>query len=365
MSGTSADDFFSRQELAARGPEAERPARRRKQRARLIRRIALASGLSLVLLVAGVVVAGYLTVNHLASSVHRISGIVALDAAHQPLMPVRTRRSMTVLLTSSGETPGTPGGGGVDGSSTSPSPLAGLIALVHLNASGHGGGVVSIPANVEVSVPGHGQMQVWNALRIGGPSLLIETVEHLTNVRIDHYSVIDFPGVVNVINAMGGVDVDVPFTTTSLGHTFHAGINHLSGATVLPYARQPGVSEVGRGELQSNLIRAILDKIASRHMFSHLATDFRVVRAMAAALSVDSNFSNSQLESLALRLGGLSSRDGVFLTAPTSGSPLTGGTGPVFLNRPVSRRMWQAIRDDMLAAFARRYPFTVTPGAPG
>jgi hypothetical protein len=81
---------------------------------------------------------------------------------------------------------------------------------------------------------------------------------------------------------------------------------------------------------------------------------------------VDSNFSNSQLESLALRLGDLRGRDGTFVDAPVRhGSPATGDDQPVFLNPRLGRKLWRALREGMVADFAERYPFTVTPGAPG
>jgi LCP family protein required for cell wall assembly len=346
MSDSSVDDFFGRQAQEARGPESERPPRPRNKRARRLRRIALAGGLALVVLASGIVVAGYMTISHVASSIHRIPGIVALDAAHQPAVPTRFRGGMTVLLTSSGVMPGM---GDVK---------SGLIALVHLNANGRGGAVVSIPADVLVHIPGHGTMQLWNAQKIGGPSLLIQTVEDLTDVRIDHFSVMDFQGATSVISAMNGVNVDVPFTFTSDGFTFHAGINHLNAADVLPYVRQAGVSEVIRAELQSNLIRDILDKIASER--AHFATEFHVLRALAAAMSVDSNFSDSQLESLALRLRHLQGRDGTFITAATKG----GAGGSVRLNNRIDDQLWAAIRHDAVMQFAREFPSTVTPGAP-
>jgi len=363
MSEMSPDDFFRRQAQDARGPESPQrdpatPARRRRRR---LRRVALAAGISLAL-VTGIAAGGtFLTARHLAGSVQRLNGIAALDAAHQPVMPAATRKSMTVLLTSSGEQPG-PNGGGVDGASPDPEPLSGLIALVHLNAGGRGGGVVSIPANTVVHVPGHGSMKIWSTLALGGPSLLIQTVESLTNVRINHYSVLDFPGVSTVVGDMNGVNVDVPYTIHSQGFTFHAGINRLTAASVLPYARQFEVSQIGRTELQSNLVRAILDKIANQRLFSHPGTDFKVLDAMAQALSVDSNFTDAQLVALGLRLGDLSARSGTFITTPTT---IRAGTKSVFLRQPLARKLWSAIRSDSLAAYARRYPFTVTPGAPG
>ena len=68
---------------------------------------------------------------------------------------------------------------------------SGLIALVHIDANRKAGAFVSIPANAVVRVPGHGMMPISQSLRLGGPSLLIATVERVTGVRIDHYSVVD------------------------------------------------------------------------------------------------------------------------------------------------------------------------------
>lgn len=354
MGNAASDDFFAQQAALAR----EQDAPKRGGRIRRSLRIAGFTAAGLAVLVAGAGGAGYFEINHLAGSIPRIHGITALDAAHQPVMPAATRRSLTVLLSGDPTLPAT-------GHAVDPGVPSGMISMIHLNASGHGGAVVSIPSNTIVSIPGHGRGELVDALKDGGPSLLIRTVERLTHVRINHYSQIGFAGTARVVQAMGGVNVDVPYTVTSLGHTFPAGINHLNAATVLPYVRQPQVSEVGRELLQGNLIRAILDKIARRHMFSHVMTDYRVLHALTGALSVDSDFSNSQLEHLALRLGNLSGRDGTFISTPVHGSPVSGGTSPVRLNQRLSHKLWRAIRHDRVAAFARRYPGTVTPGAPG
>jgi LCP family protein required for cell wall assembly len=364
MSGTSVNDFFSHQAREARGPEPERPAKRRSKRSKVLRRVALASGIALVVGAGAVVGGGYYAVSHLAGSVHRIQGITALTAADQPLMPAASRRSTTVLLTGDSTLPAERGGSGVDHSSPDPEAISGLIAIVHLDANGRAGAVVDLPPDVVVSVPGFGQMELGNTLKLGGPSLLIKTVEHLTNVRINDYSVVDFAGVRSVVGAMGGVNIDAPFNMVGEGVHFPKGIDHLGAADVLPYVKQADVSEIGREDLQSGLIRAVMDKIAQRRMFSRVRTDFRVLNAAAAAFSVDSNLSDHALESLGLKLGDLRGRDGTFVTAPTSGSPLSGGDGAVFLNKAVSRQLWSAIRNDSVAAFARRYPFTVTPGAP-
>jgi LCP family protein required for cell wall assembly len=363
MLDTSGDDFFSRQAQEARGPESERQPKGKLRHSKLLRRVALVSAISMVVLAGVVGGGGYLAVNHLAGSVHRITGITALEAAHQPVMPAAARKSRTVLLTGSSTLPANRGGGGEDHSSPLPEEMSGLIALVHLNADNRGGAVINLPPNAVVRVPGHGRMQLGKTLTVGGPDLLIRTVEGLTNVRITEYSVLDFDGVQSVVGALGGVDIIAPFTMHGGGITFPRGLNHLTAADVLPYVKQSDVSEIGREELQSGLIRSILLKIAHRRLFSRVGGDLRVLHAMASALSVDSNMSNSELMSLALKLGHLRGRDGTFVTAPTTGSPLLGGFEAVKFRR-LSRELWQAIRHDSVAAFARQHPSTVTPGAP-
>jgi len=347
MSDTSTQDFYTQQAAEARGPEPQRPLRQKRRRRRL-KRIAIAAGASLVILVGAVAVGAYYYVGHLASSVHRIHGILALDAKDQPWAPPG---SMTILLTGTGVFPGN-------------NTDTGLVELLHLNPGQHRGAVVSIPADAVVSVPGHGSAEIGDTLAIGGPSLMIETLERLTDVRINHYSAIDFGALPQVVGALHGVDVDVPYATTSFGFHFHAGINHLNAADALAYVRQPAVSEIGREELQENLLRAIMDKIGSHRYFA--ATNYRVLDAVVNAVSVDSNLSNSQLESLALRLGDLTGQDGTFVDAQArNGSPIFGDDQPVYLNNRLDRKLWRALRDSSVAQFAERYPFTVTPGAPG
>jgi LCP family protein required for cell wall assembly len=346
MSDTSIQDFYTQQAAEARGPEPPRPSRRKRRRKRLIR-ITIAAASSLVVLVGLLVAGGYWWVNHKIGSIQRIH-VAALDARDQPWAPPG---SMTVLLTDTQVIPGN-------------NTDTGLVELLHLNPGQHSGAVVSIPADAVVSVPGHGQTEIGETLALGGPSLMIETLERLTHVRINHYSAIDFGGVPEVVGALHGVDVDVPYATTSFGFHFHAGINRLNAADALAYARQPAVSEIGREELQENLLRAILDKIGSHRYF--VATNYHVLDAVVNAVSVDSNLSNSELESLALRLGNLRGRDGTFVDAQVrNGSPSFGDDQPVHLNNRLDRKLWQAIRDSRVAQFAQRYPFTVTPGAPG
>lgn len=331
---------------------AVRPAKR-KGRARRIALIALAG----IVAVTGVVaLGGFLAVRHLEGNIHRIPNVFAgLTAANRPVMPAATRHSMTILLTGSPTLPAKRGGGGIDHASTAPEAASGLIALVHINANRKAAAQISIPPTAQVLVPGHGRMRISKALQIGGPSLLIETVERLTDVRIDHYSVVDFADLGATLGPLGGVNVDIPDRSTSNGVTFHRGIDHLTKADALDYVDEASLSEEGRVLREQALLRAVLDKIAHEHLLGDPPSAFSVLDAFTKALSVDSDFSDSRLQSLATHLHLLGAGAGTFVDAPLQ---------PHHVHLAISRQLWTAVRNDAVASFARRHPSTVTPVAP-
>ncbi len=348
----------------ATGPGPEPGPRRRSWKRRALR-ISLAAGTAVAMLAAGVAACGYALVTHLADNIHRIpSADAALDAAGQPVMPAATRRSMTILLNGSQQEPAAIRGRGGPGSLTAPQEMSGLLALVHINVGGQAGAVVSIPANALAYVPGHGVTELWNSMPLGGPSLLIEAVEQLTGVRIDHYTVVDFDGLAASLGPLGGVDLVVPETTSSNGAVFRRGINHLTGATALDYLRQLSLSQDGQILRQQALLRAILQKLDRLHLLTNPAGGFSVLNAVTKALSVDSNFTNTGLVSLVTGLRLLGSPAATYVSAPVRRTFVFEGQRAVSLNQRVSHRLWQAVRHDAVAAFARRYPSTVSPIAP-
>jgi len=347
MSDTSTKDFYTRQAAEARGPQQPRPSKQ-KQRPKRVLRIAIAAAGSLAVLAGAFVGGAYLWVQHEVGSVQRIQ-VAALTSKEQRAWSGGMPSSVNILLTASGLFP-------------DQNAQTGLIELIHLNGDQDGGAVISFPANLLVRIPGHGRQRLAEATALGGPSLLVETIEQLTGLRIEHFSRIDYSGLPEVLGSMGGVNVDVPFTTTSLGFSFRAGVDRINAADALAYVRQPTVSQVTRTQLQENLFRAILHKIANRRYF--VATDWRVLDAVVRAVSVDSNLGNSALEHLALRLGHLQSGDGVSIDVPTTGPTDAGFTTPVRLQKGLADRLWRAIKTDTVAQLAQQFPSLVTPIAP-
>jgi len=297
----------------------------------------------MVALIAVVVVAAlglYAAVNHLESNIRRIP--VTLTAA-----PENSKR-LTVLITSTEVGPTAVSGPA--------STATGLIMLLHLDADGVTGGVVSIPSSTIVPVPGHGMTALQNATLDGGPSLLVRTVHQLTGVPINHFARVDFNRLVNLANAVGGVDVTIPKTFTAYGHKFPAGVNHLSGVTAVYYARDPAISEQTRVLRQQNLLRAAINKIVHTRLLTNPISTINLLNALTSTLTVDSNFSNSELISLASSLKNVTTNKGTFVTAPTKVV-----NGKEVLNSPISGQLWSAVNHDSIAAFAKQHPSTVTP----
>ena len=319
----------------------------RRKRSRRPLRVALITLGSLLCLVIVAVIGSYAYVNHAMSSIQRlrVADLVA------PVTP-STLDGQTFLITSYPVGPtGTP-------ADQTQSGYSNLVMLLHTNANGMGGGAVTIPGSLRVDVPGKGNEPLWDAMQKGSPSLLVQTITKLTGVPINHFARIDFSHISGLVNAIGGVEVTVPAATKGFGYKFVKGVNNLTGVTAIYYARDPTVKGQDRLLRQENLVRAVFTKIANDHLLTNPVTDVHVVNAITSMLAVDSNFTNSEIESLIGQFGKLAADTGTFVTAPTE----TVGTNLV-PNAALDAQLWTAVKHDSIAAFAKKYPSTMTPQA--
>ena len=94
---------------------------------------------------------------------------------------------------------------------------------VDLNPSATRASVVSIPRDAWVDIPDRGPGKISSAYGLGGPTLLVQTVEQLTHNRIDHFAIIDYAGFQHMVDAVGGIDVQG---------------GHLDGPAALSYVSQ-------------------------------------------------------------------------------------------------------------------------------
>lgn len=231
------------------------------------------------------------------------------------------------------------------------------MMLVHLPADHKHAYVVSLPRDSWVSIPGHGQAKLNAAFSWGGPPLLIDTVQRLTKVKIDHLAVIDWSGFKKLTDAVGGVDITVDKTVSRRngpGGVWTAGTHHMNGDDALDYVRERyGLprGDLDRTHRQQNFLRAVLSKMLSGGTFTNPLKLKRTLDQVTSVVSVDDKLSNSDLRGLVWNMRGVSSSDMVFMNAPISGFDTIQKQSVVLLDANGSSELWQAIRNDTMGDY--------------
>ena len=132
--------------------------------------------------------------------------------------------------------------------------------------------VISIPRDSKVYIAdNHGVDKINAAHAFGGPELAVKTVEDTFGIQIDHYIAVDFEGVEEVVNALGGVDVYVekPLHYTDraggLYINLHSGYQTLDAKNAIGYLRfrHDAISDIGRMRRQQWFIRGLVKKLQS------------------------------------------------------------------------------------------------------
>ena len=209
----------------------------------------------------------------------------ALDGANRRLGPVPALDEQSGLLISDPATTlllGTDHGPGAgrEGAQRSDS-----IMLVRTDPGRGRTAFLSIPRDLRVDVPGHGFAKINAAFQFGGPNLTVQTIKGFTGLQVNHLAVVDFGNFEQLIDALGGVTIDVPepilsnrfdcpFATQEQcqrwnGWRFAAGEQTMSGRRALVYSRirenrlNPAENDLTRGERQQAVVRAIGDEVTS------------------------------------------------------------------------------------------------------
>jgi len=213
------------------------------------------------------------------------------------------------------------------------------IILAHIPGEARGATLVSIPRDSWVEIPGHGMAKVNAAFSYGGPSLMIQTVEQLTGVRIDHFAVADFDSFVRLTNAVGGVRI---------------GSQVLNGEQALAYTRQryglPG-GDFDRIKRQQNWVRALASSAAD--VGREPKQVLELVSAVSGALAVDDGLTLKKLIGLAMDMRGTNPKDLVFVTVPVKGTGWSpdGTQSIVRLNKHADEELFQALAQDRASAY--------------
>jgi LCP family protein required for cell wall assembly len=164
------------------------------------------------------------------------------------------------------------------------------IMLLHM---GSGRPVlISIPRDSYVNIPGHGYNKINAALAYGGASLLIQTVENVTGLKIDHYMGIGFGGLVAVVNKIGGVQIclKTAINDSYSGVNLPAGCHDLNGDQALAFVRDRhsfASEDLQRIQDQRAFISALLKKATSPGVYLNPFTALPFGSTAASSMSVD------------------------------------------------------------------------------
>jgi polyisoprenyl-teichoic acid--peptidoglycan teichoic acid transferase len=146
-----------------------------------------------------------------------------------------------------------------------------------------GGGMLAVPRDTLVGIPGVGEDKINAAFAVGGPELTVKTLENLTGLPINNYVVVHFDGVEDIVNALDGITLDVeqPIEVGIEGRrvSIPAGTQTLDGTEALAYVRYRGgpTADIGRIGRQQKFLQALAREATSPAKLPRLPATARAV----------------------------------------------------------------------------------------
>ncbi|WP_110955260.1 LCP family protein [Anaerosinus massiliensis] len=160
--------------------------------------------------------------------------------------------------------------------------------------------ILSIPRDTRVKISGHGYDKINHAYAFGGHNLTKDSVENLLGVPMDYYILIDIKAFTRIIDAIGGVDIDVekrmyyedPYDDSE-GHplviNLRPGMQHMNGETAIQYVRyRDEEGDIGRIARQQKFMKAVMDKVVSPSIITKLPT---IIQEVSSAVETDMSVS--------------------------------------------------------------------------
>jgi LCP family protein required for cell wall assembly len=333
------------------------PSRRRKILVRL-----LLSVLALSLVLGGAAVAGAFYLQHkYDQNIDRFGDPFAgIPAASRPAPAPANVQNILLLGSDSRVSAGDPSAWAVGAQRTD------AIMIAHVPADRSGVQIASIPRDSYVPIPGHGKNKINAAFSFGGPTLMVQTVEQLTKVRIDHVVIVDFTGFKEITDALGGVTINVAAATKDERSSFQAGPQRMDGQEALNYVRQrhnlPG-GDFDRVKRHQNWIRAVARETLDRGTLTNPLQLNRVLDATTKTIATDNGFSVGDMRSLALSSRSVRAADMSFLTAPVKGTGRAGAASIVILDLPAGAELWKAMAADKMKPWLAEHQNALLPSA--
>jgi LCP family protein required for cell wall assembly len=182
--------------------------------------------------------------------------------------------------------------------------------------------VLSIPRDLRVNIPGYGLNKINTAINHPhGPDLMVQTVEKLTGLSINHYIEVNFLGFQSLVNALGGVPICInrPLVDTLARLDLpHAGCYTLKGETALGFVRArhiegDNIPDFSRISRQQQFMRALISKALSANALFKLP---KLIKAVQDNLVLDKTLNLYELQDLTRKLSTIGQRGVTFRTVP-------------------------------------------------
>ena len=222
------------------------------------------------------------------------------------------------------------------------------ILLVHVPGFGSSipTTVVSIPRDSYVPIPGQAKDKINAAFAAGGATLLTQTVEQATGLRLDHYAEVGFSGFAVLVDALGGITacLTAPIDDPLAGVDLPAGCQELDGRSALGYVRSRATprADLDRMVNQRQFMSALLQRAASPTVWLNPWRWYSVPRAAAAALTVDEG---DHVWDLA-RLGWAMHGSTIAMTVPIGELTDSDAGSVVVWNHDAARALFDALDSD-------------------
>ncbi|MER5862748.1 LCP family protein [Kitasatospora sp. NPDC002040] len=221
-----------------------------------------------------------------------------------------------------------------------------------LHKGDNGPVLMSIPRDSYVTIPGHGKNKINAAFAEGGPQLLVQTVEQNTGIRIDHYVEVGFTGIVDIVDALGGVKMclDQPVVDAKSGADLPAGCQTLNGTEALQLVRTryslPD-SDLSRIKNQQAFLQALAGEVLSPSTLLDPFVLYPFLSAALDALTVDRGSSLWTLAQFGVQMDEVAGSGGRTVTVPIADQNYQTPAGSSILwAQNASQQLFQAIQND-------------------
>ena len=216
-----------------------------------------------------------------------------------------------------------------------------------LSVQGSRAGILAFPRDLYVERCDGSSGRINAAQQIGGVDCLVDTVENLSGIGIDHYMSVSFGGFRDIVDAVGGVDVcvDKDLVDPFAGINILAGCQTLTGRQALGFVRTRKLdSDLERIKRQQQFLSALAKKVAQPTTVLDPTSAWPLTGAVGEALTADTGMGLLDLGRLALGARGMANGAAVTATVPATPASI-GGAAVLQVDEAAAQPLFTSFRD--------------------